>query len=81
MEKKELSQSRAAVLFGMDQARLSHILDGKRMPGLRLATRIQIYTEDAVPMWDWHGEDERRKRAASERERVQRTLAKGEKAA
>ena len=56
--KKALTQTQAAALFGVDQGRYSQIELGKRRPGLLLATRMQVRTNAAVRVMDWHGEEE-----------------------
>ena len=58
-KRRGISQTQAAALFQMDQARYSQIELAKRRPGLLLATRMEVRTKGAVRVIDWHGDEER----------------------
>lgn len=51
IERRGIQQNEAADILGIDQSFVSHILSGRRTPGLRRAVKIERITGIPVSSW------------------------------
>jgi len=58
IDRSKVNQLEAAALIGIDHTQLSHILTGRRRPGLDTAVKIEQATGIVVEAWVPFGEDE-----------------------
>lgn len=64
LKERGMTQGAAAAALGISRTHMTQILNGRKVPSLALACRIERMTDGAVPMASWIAESANREDAA-----------------